>query len=337
MSIVITGGAGYIGSHTIVALKDYPGEITVIDNFCNSSRKVINKVSEITGRVVNLIDGDILDKDILREIFEKKSPKSIIHFAGLKSVSESSLKPLEYYRSNVAGTLNLLDCMTEFNVEKFIFSSSATVYGVPEYIPLDEKAKTGGTTNPYGTSKFFCEMILKDYAAACPDKVLINLRYFNPVGAHISGDIGEHPVGIPNNLVPYLYQVALGKLPILKVFGSDYPTPDGTGVRDYIHVMDLAEGHVAALQNCKLPGFHCYNLGTGKGYSVSEIIQAFEDITGQKVNFEFVDRRIGDIAECWADPGKAFKELSWEAKFGLYEMLKDGWNWQCKNPDGYTE
>lgn len=337
MSILITGGAGYIGSHTVIALQNYVGEIIIVDNFSNASWKVKSRLQELTGKNINIIEADIRDMDALRKIFDTYHIKEIIHFAGLKSVSESVMSPLKYYDNNVSGTNNLLTCMVDYQVDKFIFSSSATVYGPPEYIPLDEVARTGETTNPYGTSKYFCELMLKDFSAAFPDKIIINLRYFNPVGAHPSGLIGEDPSGIPNNLIPYIYQVAIGRLPFVKVFGSNYPTKDGTGVRDYIHVMDLADGHVAALNKCNLPGFYCYNLGTGKGYSVSEIISAFERISGKKLDVIYSERRSGDVAECWSNPEKALLELGWKATKGLDQMLSDGWNWQLKNPNGYSE
>ncbi|WP_133623306.1 UDP-glucose 4-epimerase GalE [Erwinia sp. LJJL01] len=335
MALLVTGGAGYIGSHTIAALSKDFHDIHVIDNFINSSRKVKSRLKTITGKDFDFYDVDICDFPSLRNFFIEKNITSIIHFAGLKSVSQSTLQPLEYYNSNLVGTLNLMRCMTEFKVKKIIFSSSATVYGDPEYIPLDENAKSGGTTNPYGTSKFFCERVLFDYQKANPDVTVINLRYFNPVGAHPSGLIGESPVGIPNNLVPFIYQVAVGKLKYLNIYGSDYPTIDGTGVRDFIHVMDLAEGHVAALKHCNVGGFFCFNLGTGKAYSVLEVVDCFEKITGKKLPVKFVERRVGDVAECWSNPAKANSVLDWTAKRDLHAMIADGWNWQVKNPFGY--
>lgn len=337
MSILITGGAGYIGSHTVIALQNYVGEIIIVDNFSNASYKIKDRLHKLTGKNIKIIDADIRDIAALRKVFDTHNIKEIIHFAGVKSVSESVISPLKYYDNNVNGTNKILACMADYDVNKLIFSSSATVYGSPEYIPLDELARTGETTNPYGTSKYFCELILKDFSAAYPNKTIINLRYFNPVGAHPSGLIGEDPSGIPNNLIPYIYQVAIGRLPYVKIFGSDYPTKDGTGIRDYIHVMDLADGHVAALNRCNSPGFYCYNLGTGNGYSVSEIISAFEKISGKKLDVIFSERRSGDVAECWSNPEKALLELGWKAKKGLDEMLSDGWNWQLKNPNGYGE
>jgi len=337
MSILITGGAGYIGSHTVVSLCDYEGDIIVLDNFSNSSPFIKSRLIELVGRNVIFIDKDICNFESLKSLFETYQIDEIIHFAGVKSVSESVIAPLKYYDNNVSGTINLLKHMVTYDVKKFIFSSSATVYGAPEYIPLDESAHVGETTNPYGTSKYFCELLLKDFAIAYPDKVIVNLRYFNPVGAHFSGLIGEDPKGIPNNLVPYIYQVAIGKLPVVNVYGTDYPTKDGTGVRDYIHVMDLAEGHVAAIKKYFEPGFYCYNLGTGIGYSVSEIIKTFERISGRLLKVNYSERRIGDIAECWSNPEKAMLELGWKANRNLNEMLKDGWNWQLKNPNGYVD
>lgn len=337
MSILITGGAGYIGSHTVVSLCDYVGDIIVLDNFSNSSPLIKSRLNELVGRNIIFIDKDICDFDSLKSLFEKYKIDEIIHFAGVKSVSESVNAPLKYYDINVSGTINLLKHMVTYNVKKIIFSSSATVYGAPEYIPLDEFAHVGETTNPYGTSKYFCELLLKDFALAYPDKVIVNLRYFNPVGAHFSGAIGEDPQGIPTNLVPYIYQVAVGRLPEINVFGTDYPTKDGTGVRDYIHVMDLAEGHVAAINKHFEPGFYCYNLGTGTGYSVSEVIETFEKISGRHLKVNYSGRRLGDIAECWSNPEKALLELGWKAYRDLNEMLKDGWNWQLKNPNGYVD
>ncbi len=335
MAILVTGGAGYIGSHTITSLAETDHNIIVLDNFVNSSPLVQARLSKITGKSYEFNNVDICDIAALRKVFINSNITAVIHFAGLKSVAESSLNPLEYYKTNVVGTINLLQCITEFEVDKFIFSSSATVYGTPEYIPLDENAKVGGTTNPYGTSKYFCERILQDYQQANRKKTIINLRYFNPVGAHSSGQIGEDPVGIPNNLVPFIYQVAVGRLECVNVYGTDYLTNDGTGVRDYIHVMDLAEGHVAALNFCNEPGYICLNLGTGKGYSVLEVITCFEEISGVTLKVNKAERRIGDIAECWSNPEKANHLLHWNAQRDLKQMLVDGWNWQLKNPDGY--
>lgn len=335
MTILVTGGAGYIGSHTITALENEFDNIIILDNFTNSSPLVKDRLKKLTGIDYNFFDVDICDLVALRTVFAENDISAVIHFAGLKSVARSSSEPLEYYDANVVGTLNLLRCITDFHVDKIIFSSSATVYGTPEKIPLDETAAVGVTTNPYGTSKYFCELILNDYQKAHSDKTIINLRYFNPVGAHPSGLIGESPIGIPNNLVPFIYQVAVGKLKVLNIYGSDYPTIDGTGVRDFIHVMDLAEGHVAALKHCNGGGFFCFNLGTGKAYSVLEVVDCFEKITGKKLPVKFVERRVGDVAECWSNPAKANSVLDWTAKRDLHAMIADGWNWQVKNPFGY--
>ncbi|RWR01202.1 UDP-glucose 4-epimerase [[Pantoea] beijingensis] len=337
MTILVTGGAGYIGSHTLIALAEANSKekIIVIDNYANSSIKVNERVQTLAKRSFFFHTLDVCNLEGLREIFQRNNIHTIIHFAGLKSVSQSIHSPLEYYDNNFTATINILKCMKEYNVNKIIFSSSATVYGPPEFIPLNENAKVGGTTNPYGSSKLFCEQLLKDFTSAYSDKTVINLRYFNPVGAHESGVIGEDPCGIPNNLIPFIYQVAIGKLPALKVYGTDYPTHDGTGVRDYIHVMDLAEGHVAALRKDPGPGFYTYNLGTGKGYSVLDVVNTFKKISGTTLNVEMSERRKGDVAECWSDPNKANTELNWKAQRDLATMLADGWKWQQQNPDGY--
>lgn len=338
MAILVTGGAGYIGSHTVLTLLERGDDVIVIDNLSNASQTSLNRVAELTGKEPVVYIADILDRDTLKTIFSRHSITDVIHFAGLKSVSESIKEPLAYYENNVTGTLVLLSEMLTAGVKNFIFSSSATVYGEPENVPLSEKSRTGGTTNPYGTSKFMVEQILTDFSRAQPEFRITCLRYFNPVGAHPSGRIGEDPNGIPNNLVPYISQVAIGKLETVSVFGNDYPTPDGTGVRDYIHVMDLATGHLAAL-DCQDKGesFKVINLGTGVGYSVIDLIEAFEKAAQTKINYKIVARRPGDIAECWSDPSLARAELGWQAIYGLDEMMRDTWNWQKNNPDGYHE
>jgi len=336
MAILVTGGAGYIGSHTVLTLLERGDDVVVIDNLSNASRTSLDRVAELTGREPTVYIADILDKEALRTIFSRHNITDVIHFAGLKSVSESVKEPLAYYENNVTGTLVLLHEMLAAGVNHFIFSSSATVYGNPESVPLNERARTGGTTNPYGTSKYMVEQILADFSHAQPDFRITCLRYFNPVGAHPSGRIGEDPNGIPNNLVPYISQVAIGKLETVSVFGNDYPTPDGTGVRDYIHVMDLATGHLAAL-DCQDKGaaFKVFNLGTGIGYSVLNLIEAFEKATQTKIPYQFVARRPGDIAECWSDPSLARTELGWQATHNLDDMMRDTWNWQKNNPNGY--
>ncbi|WP_436873645.1 UDP-glucose 4-epimerase GalE [Kosakonia sacchari] len=338
MSVLVTGGFGYIGSHTVLSLLENDFDVVVLDNLCNSSDKSLLRVEELAGRKVRTYIGDVSDRSILRKVFSECNIDSVIHFAALKSVSESLTKPLLYYSNNLGATLALLDIMSEYEVNNFIFSSSATVYGTPEVIPLKESNNIGGTTNPYGTSKLFSEIILKDIAEANENFRIVCLRYFNPVGAHPSGLIGESPNGIPNNLVPYLTKVAIGQLPFLQVYGNDYPTKDGTGVRDFIHVMDLAEGHVAALNKIKSQsGLKIYNLGTGIGYSVLELIATFERINAVKVPYKICPRRPGDIAECWSDPMLANKELGWSAKRDLSVMLKDSWRWQQMNPEGYSD
>lgn len=335
MAILVTGGTGYIGSHTCVELLENGYDLIVVDNFSNSSKHSLSKVREITGREVVFYQTDILDKEAMRDIFINHSIDAVIHFAALKAVGESVTKPLAYYRNNVIGTITLLEVMAEYGVKNFVFSSSATVYGDPASVPIKEDFPLA-PTNPYGWTKAMMEQILIDTQAASSGWNVILLRYFNPIGAHPSGLIGESPSGIPNNLMPYVSQVAVGKLPELQVFGNDYPTPDGTGVRDYIHVVDLARGHLAALEKfADQPGLEIYNLGTGQGYSVFEIVKTFEDITGQKVPYQVIARRPGDIAECYADPSKAERELAWTAHLGLGKMCEDSWRWQSMNPDGY--
>ncbi len=338
MTILVTGGAGYIGSHTVVELLNSGKDVVVLDNLCNSSPKSLERVSQITGKNVKFYQGDVLDAALLQKIFAENTIKSVIHFAGLKAVGESVQKPAEYYMNNVTGSLVLLQEMKKAGVWNFVFSSSATVYGDPEIIPITESCKVGGTTNPYGTSKLMVEQILTDIAKAEPKFSFTILRYFNPVGAHESGLIGEDPNGIPNNLLPYISQVAIGKLPQLSVFGSDYDTHDGTGVRDYIHVVDLAVGHLKALHRHEDDaGLHIYNLGTGVGYSVLDMVKAFEQANGITIPYKLVARRPGDIATCYSDPGLAAKELGWTAERGLTQMMKDTWNWQKNNPTGYRD
>ncbi len=335
MKILVTGGAGYIGSHTCVELLKCGHEPIVIDNFCNSLPESIARVRKITGRDVVLYKGDIRDAALLEKIFSEHRIDCVIHFAGLKAVGESCVKPIEYYDNNICGTLTLVDVMRNHGCKKIVFSSSATVYGTPEKLPLTEDCRTGGTTNPYGTSKLFQEKILSDIYAADSEWTVILLRYFNPIGAHESGLMGEDPHGIPNNLSPYIAKVAIGELPEVKVFGNDYPTKDGTGVRDYIHVVDLAKGHVAAIDKVKESGVYVYNLGTGVGYSVLDVIKAFEKACGKEIPYVVTPRRDGDIAECYADPSKAERELGWKAELGIDEMCRSIWKWQRLNPHGY--
>ncbi len=337
MSILVSGGAGYIGSHTCIELVKAGYDIVVADNLVNSSEEAIRRVERILGRDIPFIKAELCNEDEVEAIFAAHPDiDAVIHFAGLKAVGESVAKPLEYYTNNLVSSLVLLGAMRRHGVRNFVFSSSATVYGDPDSVPIREDAATGGTTNPYGTTKLFLERILTDYCAAAPEMNVAILRYFNPIGAHESGLIGEDPNGIPNNLVPYIAQVAVGKLPALHVYGDDYPTADGTGVRDYIHVVDLAAGHVAALrkleENCGL--FVC-NLGTGKGYSVLEVLNAYERACGKTLPYVVDPRRPGDIAACYADPTKAREALGWEARYDIEEMCASSWNWQRSNPNGY--
>ena len=334
MKILVTGGAGYIGSHTCVELLEKNYEVVVIDNYDNSSPESIKRVEKITGKKVALYEGDVRDGALLDKIFTEHKIDWVIHFAGLKAVGESCAKPIEYYNNNLYGTLVLTERMRAHGVKKIVFSSSATVYGDPEVLPLTETCKTGGTTNPYGTSKYFQEIMLNDIYKSDNEWTVVLLRYFNPVGAHESGLIGEDPKGIPN-LTPYIAKVAIGELKEVGVFGNDYSTPDGTGVRDYIHVVDLAKGHVAAIDKITNSGVHTYNLGTGVGYSVLDVIHAFEKACGHKLPYSIKPRRAGDIAACYADASKAKKELGWEATLGIDEMCVSSWNWQTKNPNGY--
>lgn len=336
MRILVSGGAGYIGSHTCLQLLDQGHEVVVFDNLSNSSEESLRRVEQLTGKNIIFYKADMLDAEAINAIFDQESIDAVIHFAGLKAVGESVAKPLEYYHNNITGTLVLCDAMRKHGVKKIIFSSSATVYGDPAFIPITEECPKGKCTNPYGQTKSMLEEILIDIQKADPEWSVILLRYFNPVGAHESGMIGEDPAGIPNNLTPYITQVAVGKLKEVGVFGNDYDTPDGTGVRDYIHVMDLADGHVMALKKFEeKPAVHIYNLGTGHGYSVLDMIKAFSKAVGKEIPYVIKERRPGDIAVCYADPAKAKRELGWEAKRGIDEMCADGWRWQSKNPNGY--
>jgi len=331
MAILLTGGLGYIGSHTAVELLNEGEEIVVIDNLINSSLDVIDKIKDITGKSIAFEKVDILDEVGLRKVFSTYKIESVIHFAGLKAVGESVAKPIEYYNNNMTGTFILVKVMKEFNCKKIVFSSSATVYGSPKTVPIKEEFPLS-TTNPYGSTKLMIEQVLQDVYVSDNDFSVAILRYFNPIGAHISGKIGENPNGIPNNLMPYITKVAKKELEVLSVYGNDYPTKDGTGIRDYIHVVDLAEGHVKALNKIRKDnGVFKYNLGTGKGYSVLEIIDAFEKATGEKVNYKITDRRAGDIAECYADASKAKEELGWVSTRGIEEMCKDAWNFTKNN------
>lgn len=331
MSILVTGGTGFIGSHTVVELVEAGEDVIIVDNFVNSKPDVLEKLKEITGKECKFYEVDILDKEKLAKVFQENKIEAVIHFAALKAVGESVQKPLEYYYNNITGTLVLLQVMREYDCKKIVFSSSATVYGAPKTVPIKEDFPLS-TTNPYGTTKLMIEQILKDVCIADKEFSAILLRYFNPIGAHKSGLIGENPNGIPNNLMPYINQVACGKLEVLNVFGNDYPTSDGTGVRDYIHVVDLAKGHVKALNKIrKLRGVEAYNLGTGKGYSVLELVKAFEKATKKTVNYKMAPRRAGDIAICYADPSKAKEQLGWIAEFGIDEMCEDSWNFTKKN------
>ncbi|CAI1518179.1 UDP-glucose 4-epimerase GalE [Serratia proteamaculans] len=336
MTILVTGGAGYIGSHTVLALLERGEDVVVLDNLVNASEESLRRVEQLTGKAATFYQGDVQDAGCLKHIFEENEVASVIHFAGLKAVGESTQKPLEYYQNNVAGTLVLLEAMREAGVHQFIFSSSATVYGEHAPVPYREDMPIGGTTSPYGTSKWMVEQILQDFARAEPAFSIIALRYFNPVGAHESGLIGEDPSGIPNNLLPYIAQVAIGQRESLSVFGGDYPTKDGTGVRDYIHVMDVAQGHLAAMDHlAQIAGFKAYNLGSGVGYSVLEMVQAFEKASGVAIPYQILPRRAGDLPAFWADAGLAKQELGWQVQRGLDVMMRDTWNWQSKNPQGY--
>ena len=334
MKILVTGGAGYIGSHTCVELLNNDYEVVVVDNLYNSCEEALRRVEKITGKTLTFYEGDLLDQDMLETVFEKERPEAVIHFAGYKAVGVSVEKPIEYYHNNLTGTLLLCDTMRKFDCKKMVFSSSATVYGDPAFVPITEDCPKGVITNPYGQTKSMIEQILTDIQVSDPEWNVTLLRYFNPIGAHSSGLIGEDPKGIPNNLVPYIARVAVGKLEKLGVFGDDYDTPDGTGVRDYIHVVDLAAGHVQALRHMK-PGVSIYNLGTGHGYSVLDVVKAYSKACGKEIPYEIKPRRAGDIATCYSDPSKAKRELGWEAKYGIEEMCRDSYHWQSMNPDGY--
>ena len=338
MRILVTGGAGYIGSHTCVELLNAGYEVVVVDNLYNASEKALERVEQITGKSLKFYKVDLLDAPALTKVFDEEKIDAVIHFAGLKAVGESVAKPLEYYHNNITGTLILCDVMRKHGVKNIIFSSSATVYGDPAFIPITEECPKGKITNPYGQTKGMLEQILTDLHVADPEWNVILLRYFNPIGAHKSGLIGENPKGIPNNLLPYVAQVAVGKLKCLGVFGNDYDTPDGTGVRDYIHVVDLAIGHVKAIDKLKdKEGVSIYNLGTGVGYSVLQVVAAFEKACGKKIPYEIKPRRAGDIATCYSDASKAKRELGWVAERGLDEMCEDAWRWQSMNPNGFED
>lgn len=336
MSVLVTGGAGYIGSHTVLALLERGDDVVVLDNLCNASQESLRRVEKLAGKAATFVEGDVRDRQCLQKLFADYPVTEVIHFAALKAVGESTRMPLEYYDNNVSGTVILLEEMRNAGIMNFIFSSSATVYGEHAPVPYVETTPIGGTTSPYGTSKVMIEQVLQDFSRAEPAFNTIALRYFNPVGAHPSGEIGEDPAGIPNNLLPYIAQVAIGKLAQLGVFGDDYDTPDGTCQRDYIHVVDLAEGHLKALDHLKQStGYRAYNLGAGKGYSVLEMIKAFEKACGKPVPYTIKPRRSGDLAAFWADPSLAERELGWTVSRGLDEMMRDTWLWQSKNPNGY--
>lgn len=336
-TILVTGGAGYIGSHTLIELINNNFKVVAIDDLANSSRESLRRVEQITGHEIPFIEADVRDQSALSDIFTTYDIDSVIHFAGLKAVGESVAKPLEYYDNNLVSTMTLLEAMREHNVKQLVFSSSATVYGSPSELPLRETSTVGvGLTNPYGKTKYMIEQIIQDYCAADPTFEATILRYFNPIGAHQSGQIGEDPNGIPNNLLPYVAQVAVGKLQSVGVFGNDYDTPDGTGVRDYIHVVDLARGHVAALQHMKA-GANVYNLGTGSGTSVLEIIKAFSKACGRDLSYEIKPRRAGDIAACYADCSKSERELGWRAELSIEQACADSWRWQSQNPNGFSK
>lgn len=338
MSILVTGGAGYIGSHTVVELLQRGDDVVIVDNLVNAKKEVLHRIEEITGKKPKFYEIDCVDEKAFETVFQKEHITDVIHFAGLKAVGESCVKPLQYYRNNLDSTLNLVELMVAYKVKNLVFSSSATVYGTPKHVPLKESDETGGVTNPYGQTKFMIEQILKDVSKVHPEMNICLLRYFNPIGAHASGRIGEDPCGIPNNLMPYITQVAIGKLPCLNVFGNDYDTVDGTGVRDYIHVVDLALGHIASLEKMKEnPGLMIYNLGTGKGTSVLELVHAFEKATGKQIPYVIKERRAGDIATCYADCSKAEEELHWKAERNIEDCCRDSWHWQSQNPKGLED
>lgn len=339
MAILVTGGAGFIGSHTCVELLNAGYEIVVVDNYYNANPKSLERVKELTGKDFKSYECDIRDSEGMDKIFKENKIDAVIHFAGLKAVGESCQKPIEYYDNNIGGILKLCDVMRNNGCKNIVFSSSATVYGMNNVSPLKETMKTGGTTNPYGTTKYMIEIILEDIYKSDNEWNVTLLRYFNPIGAHESGRIGENPNGIPNNLMPYITQVAIGKRPYLSVYGNDYDTPDGTGIRDYIHVVDLADGHVKAVKNILEgdKGVQIFNLGTGKGYSVLDIVKAFSKAYGKELPYKIAPRRPGDLAVCYSDPSKAKEVLGWEAKRGIDDMCRDSWNWQSKNPNGYDD
>ena len=339
MAILVTGGAGFIGSHTCVELLNAGYEIVVVDNYYNANPKSLERVKELTGKDFKSYKCDIRDSEGMDKIFKENKIDAVIHFAGLKAVGESCQKPIEYYDNNIGGTLKLCDVMRNNGCKNIVFSSSATVYGMKNVSPLKETMQTGGTTNPYGTTKYMIEIILEDIYKSDNDWNVTLLRYFNPIGAHESGRIGENPSGIPNNLMPYITQVAIGKRPFLSVYGNDYDTPDGTCIRDYIHVVDLADGHVKAVNNILdgKKGVQIFNLGTGKGYSVLDIVKAFSKAYGKELPYKIAPRRPGDLAVCFSDPTKAKEVLGWEAKRGIDDMCRDSWNWQSKNPNGYDD
>ena len=339
MAILVTGGAGFIGSHTCVELLNAGYEIVVVDNYYNANPKSLERVKELTGKDFKSYECDIRDSEGMDKIFKENKIDAVIHFAGLKAVGESCQKPIEYYDNNIGGTLKLCDVMRNNGCKNIVFSSSATVYGMNNVSPLKETMKTGGTTNPYGTTKYMIEIILEDIYKSDNEWNVTLLRYFNPIGAHESGRIGENPSGIPNNLMPYITQVAIGKRPFLSVYGNDYDTPDGTCIRDYIHVVDLADGHVKAVNNILdgKKGVQIFNLGTGKGYSVLDIVKAFSKAYGKELPYKIAPRRPGDLAVCFSDPTKAKEVLGWEAKRGIDDMCRDSWNWQSKNPNGYDD
>ena len=335
MNLLVTGGAGYIGSHTVVELLEAGHKVVVIDNLSNSSEQSLARVETITGKHPLFVKGDLRDRLLLDRLFRDHAIDAVIHFAGLKAVGESTHKPLDYYDNNVGGSLTLCQAMSDAGVFKMVFSSSATVYGAEADVPYVETMQPGQPTNPYGATKAIIEQVLTDVAKADDRWSIVLLRYFNPIGAHPSGLIGEDPKGVPNNLLPFITQVAVGKLRELAIFGKDYPTPDGTCIRDYLHVVDLAVGHLKALSSLSKPGSHVFNLGTGQGYSVMEMVRAFESVSGQNIPFSFVSRREGDLAAFWANANKAKLELGWQAEHGLEEMMRDAWNWQSSNPEGY--
>ena len=338
MKVLVTGGLGFIGSHTVVELLDSGNEVVIIDNLSNSSVEVVDNIKEITNKEVSFYEGDVCDLDLLEKIFSEERIDAVMHFAGYKAVGESVKKPIMYYENNIVSTLHLCQKMIEHDCFKFIFSSSATVYGDPEVLPITEDCKVGGTTNPYGTTKLMQEKILSDINISNPKFTVMILRYFNPIGAHKSGLIGEKPNGIPNNLMPYIVRVAVGELEILNVFGDDYDTPDGTGVRDYIHVVDLARGHLCALKKLEeKPGLVIYNLGTGKGTSVLELVHAFEKANNIKIEYKICDRRPGDVDENYAEVDKAYKDMNFKTKLDIEDACRDSWRWQSNNPNGYDK